>query len=66
MTAPRVGRIGIMAVALAAVGGVLALIREISSYRHTGAVDWGHVALALGVPALMCAIVWGVAARRSD
>jgi hypothetical protein len=64
MTAPRVGRVGIMAVVVAAIGGVLALAREVARYRHTSAVDWGHVAIALGVPILTYAIVWGAAARR--
>ena len=63
MAATRVGRVGMIAVALAAAGGILALANEVVRYRHTGTVDWGHVALAFGVPALMYAIVWGAAAR---
>ena len=64
MAATRVGRVGIVAVTLAVIGGIVALVRETVQYRQTGAVDWGHVALAFGVPALICAIAWGAAARR--
>ena len=63
MAATRLGRVGIIAVALAVAGGILALANEISRYGRTGVVDWGHVALAFGVPVLLYAIVAGAAAR---
>jgi hypothetical protein len=64
MSTPRVGRVGVVAVALAIVAGILALVNEVIRYRRSGAVDWGHVALAIGVPALMYGIVRGVKPRR--
>ena len=56
-------RTGVLAIALALTGGVLALANEVWQYSRTGVVDWGHVALAFGVPALMHAIVRNSAAR---
>lgn len=53
----RVGRMGWLAIGLAILGSVAATINEIVSFRRTGTVDWGHVALIIGVPALMYAIV---------
>lgn len=64
MSSPRLGRVGILAVALAAVAGILALIKEVIQYRRNGAVNWGHVALAIGVPALMYGIVRAAKPRR--
>lgn len=63
MAAARMRTAGVVAVTLAVVGGILALGNEVVQYRHTGAVAWGHVALAVGVPALMYAIVRGAAIR---
>ncbi len=60
----RMGRVGFLAIALAIVGGVLGMVREIIRYRDRGTLDWGHVALAVGVPILMYAIVRGTTRRR--
>lgn len=50
-------RAGQLAIGLAVVGSVAALVNEILSYRRSGVIDWGHIALAIGVPVLMYAIV---------
>ena len=57
MAAAGAARVGVIAVALAVIGGILALVNEAVRYSRTGGVDWGHVALAVGVPALMYALV---------
>ncbi len=50
-------RAGQLAIGLAVVGSLAALMNEALSYRRSGVIDWGHVALAIGVPVLMYAIV---------
>jgi hypothetical protein len=60
----RVGTTGRLAILLAVLGGIAALINETLDYRRTGSVDWGHVALALGVPFLMYVIVRTSSARH--
>ncbi len=44
---------------LAVVGSLAALVNETLSYRRSGVIDWGHVALAIGVPGFMYAIFKG-------
>ena len=65
MATARLGRAGVVAVTLAMIGSVVVLANEVVGYRATGGVDWGDVALAVGVPALMYAIVRGAADRHS-
>lgn len=57
MAGNRITRGGRLAIGLAVVGSLVALVNEAVSYRRSGVVDWGHVALAFGVPILMYAIV---------
>lgn len=64
MTGSRITRLGWLAIGLAVVGSVVALVNEAASYHRSGVLDWGHVALALGVPLFMYAIVGGVSGRR--
>jgi len=52
-----VDRGGWLAVGLAVLGSVVALAREFMLFRSSGIVDWGHLALALGVPAFVYAVV---------
>ena len=61
MASNRTNRGGWLAIGLALLGSGVALVREIVIFRRSGDVDWGHVAFALGFPALMYAIV---SARR--
>ncbi len=60
----RLTRSGWLAVGLGVLGSVVAFINEWTAYRRSGTVDWGHVALAVGVPFLLYAIVRRGAARR--
>lgn len=56
---------GVLALALAAIGGILALLNEANRYHRTATVDWGHVALAFGVPALTYVIIRAAGKRPS-
>ena len=61
MTSTRTNRGGWLAISLAVLGGLVALGREFVLYQRSGSADWGHIALALGVPLLISALV---SARR--
>jgi hypothetical protein len=54
-----------IAVGLALLGSVAAFVNESIGYQRTGTVDWGHVALAVGVPILIYAIARRVSAHRA-
>ena len=64
MTNTQVTRAGWLAVGLAIVGSLAALVNEYAHYRRTDTLDWGHLALVVGVPVLMYAIVKSANARR--
>ncbi len=64
MASRRITRAGWLAIGLAVVGSLVVLVNETVSYRRSGVVDWGQVALAFGVPALMYTIVTGASARQ--
>jgi hypothetical protein len=53
----RINRGGRLAIGLAILGSLVAIVNEIVRFRRTGAIDWGHVALIVGVPVFMYAIV---------
>jgi hypothetical protein len=57
MASNRINSGGWLAIGLAVLGSLIALVREFMLFQQSGAVEWGHVALALGVPVLMYAIV---------
>jgi hypothetical protein len=63
MAGSRISRAGWLAISLAVIGSVVALAREFVLYRRTGAVDWGHIAIAIAVPVFMWAVV---GSRRRD
>jgi hypothetical protein len=52
-----INRLGWLAIGLAILGSVVATVNEVVRFRATGAVDWGHIALIVGVPVIMYAIV---------
>jgi hypothetical protein len=52
-----INRGGWLAIGLAVLGSLVATVNEVERFQHTGAIDWGHVALIVGVPILMYAIV---------
>jgi len=64
MAGSWITRGGQLAIGLAVVGSLVALVNETLSYRRSGVVDWGHVALAFGVPIFMYAIVRGASKRQ--
>ena len=64
MTNTQVTRAGWLAVGLALFGSLVALVNECVHYRRSGTLDWGHLALVVGVPALMFAIVKSANSRR--
>jgi hypothetical protein len=64
MTGSPITRGGWLAIGLAVVGSLAAFVNETISYRRSGVVDWGHIALAFGVPILMYAIVRGASTRQ--
>ena len=56
MTMDRISRLsglGRVAVGLAVIGGLVALFNVWSDHGRSGTLDWGHVALAIGVPVFM-------------
>ena len=57
-------RLARLAIGLAVLGGVVALVSEVLSYRRGIALDWGHIALAFGVPALMYVIMRSAASKQ--
>jgi hypothetical protein len=57
VTKSRINRGGWLAIGLAVLGSLAGIVNEIASFRRTGALDWGHVALIIGVPAIIYAIV---------
>jgi len=59
----RITRGGRLAIGLGVVGGLLALANAIVRYQRSGEIDWGRVALAIGVPSFIYAVV-GASQRR--
>ena len=57
MEQSSINRLGWLAVGLAILGSLVAAVNEVMRYRATGALDWGHIALIVGVPLIMYAIV---------
>lgn len=65
MTNARISRLGWLAIGLAILGGIAALVNEALRYRRGEALDWGHIALAVGVPAFMYAVVRSASRNQS-
>ena len=65
MTSNWTSRAGRLAIALAVLGSIAALVNEALSYRRGEALDWGHIALAIGVPVFMYAVVRKVPKKKS-
>lgn len=57
MSDKRIGRVGWLAIGLAVLGSLAGTVNEVVGFRNTGTVDWGHIALIVGVPAFMYAVV---------
>ncbi len=65
MAEGRIARIGWLAVGIAVVGGFIALFNVVQDYQSSGPIDWGHLALAVGIPVFMYAIVKSSATRKA-
>ncbi len=63
MNDTQINRLWRVALGLAVIGGLLALANVVQDYHSTGEIDWGHVALAVGVPALFYAMSHSATAR---
>lgn len=57
MTQQRIGSGGRLAIGLAVVGSLVAAVNVGMDYRASGTVDWGRIALIVGVPAFIYAVV---------
>lgn len=64
MSDSRITRVGWIAIGIALVGGLVALFNVWSDYQKSGAIDWGHLALAIGVPLMIYVIVKSSATRK--
>lgn len=53
-----------VAVALAVIAGLLAVYNVVEDYRAAGEVDWGHLALAIGIPILFYGMARAASARK--
>jgi hypothetical protein len=53
-----------VAIALAIIGGLLALSRALYNYTQNGKLDIGKIALGIGIPCLIYAIVKGAESRK--
>lgn len=59
MASGRISRGGWLAIALGLAGGLIALANVIVGYQRSGDIAWGKLALAIGVPILIYAMVSG-------
>ena len=57
MSDKQIGRAGWLAIGLAVLGSLAAIVNEVTGFRNAGTVDWGHIALIIGVPVFMYALV---------
>jgi hypothetical protein len=59
-----ISKTGRIAIVLAIIAGVLAVSRALYNYTQSGEWDIGKLALGIGIPCLMYAIVKGSASKR--
>jgi high-affinity Fe2+/Pb2+ permease len=59
MARGQISRGGWLAIALGVIGGLIALANVIVGYQRSGDIAWGKLALAIGVPILIYAMVSG-------
>ena len=55
---------GKIAIGLAIIAGLLALSRALYNYNQNGTLDVGKIALGIGVPLLMYALVKSMSTRK--
>ena len=56
---------GKLAIALAVIAGVLSLSRAIYNYTQHGDLDYGKIALGIGIPILIFAVVKNAASKTN-
>ena len=64
MTYERISKTGKVAIILAIIAGFLALVRALYNYTQSGEWDIGKIAMGIGIPLLMYAIVKSAAAKK--
>ena len=64
MSDQRIGKPGKVAIALAIIAGLLALSRVLYNYTQSGEWDIGKLALGIGIPCLIYAIVKSSASKK--
>jgi hypothetical protein len=64
MSDQSMSKTGKVAIALAIIAGLLALSRALYNYAQNGQLDVGKIALGIGIPCLMYAIVRSAASGK--
>ena len=64
MKLSQISLLGWIAIGLAELGSIAALLNEFLGHQRGKPLDWGHIALAIGVPLLMFAIVWSSSKKQ--
>ena len=64
MAEKRISKVGKVAIVLAVIAGVLSLTRAIYNYAQHGELDIIKIALGIGIPCLMYAIVKSAAPEK--
>lgn len=64
MSNESVGKAGKIAIALAIIAGLLAISRAIYNYTESGEWDIGKIAIGIGIPCLIYAIVKSTASKK--
>ena len=59
-----INKTGKVAIALAIIAGVLALSRALYNYTQSGELDIGKIAMGIGIPCLMYAIIKSAASKQ--
>ena len=59
-----ISKTGKVAIALAIIAGVLALSRALYNYTQSGELDIGKIALGIGIPCLVYAIMKNVSSKK--
>jgi hypothetical protein len=64
MAYQRISKTGKVAIVLAIIAGVLALSRALYNYNQSGEWDIGKIALGIGIPCLIYAIIKSAASKK--
>lgn len=64
MSDKSMSKTGKVAIALAIIAGLLALSRALYTYTQNGKLDIGKIAIGIGIPCLIYAMVKSTASRK--